>query len=343
MRGRSSRVVTGAAAGVLAALLLAMHAGGEPDLRFAPEEYPVVDGSTSTQPLGMLVAGRLTRMSVEWRRTSHFDPTRLLALTAAPYDGLRRLPLGPTPAEPRGPDLAAAMSSVGRLAERVRHSGTHQSYARLAAGQAELVLTAREPTPAEREVVRRGGAEIVVQPIARDAFVFLRHASNPVTSVTLDQVRDIYAGALTSWKVLGGADRPIVAYQRDPTSGSQVEMEQLVMRGRPMRDGPDIRVTFAMFGPFNAIRHDPNGIGYSYHYYERFMAAVPEVATLAIDGVPAEPATIAAGRYPLVTFVYLAHRADLPANSAAARLRDWLGTSAGQAVIAESGYVPLRP
>jgi hypothetical protein len=26
-----------------------------------------------------------------------------------------------------------------------------------------------------------------------------------------------------------------------------------------------------------------------------------------------------------------------------ARLRDWLGTPAGQAVIAESGYVPLRP
>ncbi len=164
-----------------------------------------------------------------------------------------------------------------------------------------------------------------------------------MTGVTLDQVRDIYAGALTSWKTLGGADRPIVAYQRDATSGSQVEMEQLVMRGRPMREGPDIRVTMAMFGPFNAIRHNPAGIGYSYHYYERFMSVVPEVATLAIDGVSPEPATIAAGRYPLITFVYLAHRADLRADSAAARLRDWLLTPAGQAVIAESGYVPLRP
>jgi hypothetical protein len=43
------------------------------------------------------------------------------------------------------------------------------------------------------------------------------------------------------------------------------------------------------------------------------MAVVPEVATLAIDGVPAEPGTIATGRYPLVTFVYLAHRAAWPA------------------------------
>jgi phosphate transport system substrate-binding protein len=291
----------------------------------------------------MLIASRVTRTSVEWRRLSFFDPTRLLALTGAPYDDSRRLPLGVAPAEPRGSDLVTALSPIGRLAERLRHTGTNQSYGRLAAGQAELVLVAREPTPAERDAVRRGGSEIVVRPIARDAFVFLRNVGNHVTGVTLDQVRDIYAGVLTNWKVLGGLDRPIVAYQRDATSGSQVEMAELVMRGRPMREGPDIRIAMTMFGPFNAIRHDQNGIGYSYHYYERFMAVLPEVATLAIDGVVAQPATIAAGRYPLVSSVYLAHRADLPAESPAARLRDWLETTAGQAVIAESGYVPLRP
>ena len=339
---RSSGLMSGIGAGVLAALLLGVAARGEADLRLAREEYPVVDGSTSTQPLGMLVAGRVTRTSVEWRRGSFLDPTRFLALTGAPYDDSRKLSFEP-PAEPRAPDLGTALSSIGQLAERVRHSGTQPSYARLATGQADLVLAAREPTPAEREAVRRGGTEIVALPIARDAFVFLRHTSNPVTGVTLAHVRDIYAGVLTSWKTLGGADHPIVAYQRDATSGSQVEMVELVMRGRPMREGPDIRVTMTMFGPFNAIRHDPAGIGYSYHYYERFMAVVPEVTTLAIDGILPERATIASGRYPLGTSVYLAHRADLPPGGAAARLRDWLRTPAGQAVIAESGYVPLRP
>lgn len=339
------RVATraGIAAAAVAAVVLVVSAGGQASFRLAPEEYPVVDGSTSTQPLGVLVAGRVTRTSVEWRKASVFDPTRRLVLSTAPYDDSVRLPLQPSPGEAVGPNLRAAPSNpFGLLSQRTLHSGTSESYARLAARQAELVLVARAPTPAEREAVKRGGAEIVVQPIAQDAFVFLRHASNPVTSLTIDQVRDIYSGVLTNWKSLGGADRPITAYQRDATSGSQVEMEQLVMRGRRMQEGPDIRITPAMFGPFNAIRSDPRGVGYSYHYYERFMAAVPEVATLAIDGVPADPDTIATGRYPLVTFVYLAHRADLPAASAAARLRDWFLTPAGQAVVAESGYVPLR-
>jgi phosphate transport system substrate-binding protein len=330
------------ATGVLAGLLIVASARAEPGFQLAREDYPVVDGSTSAQPLGALVAGRLTRTSVEWRRTSAFDPTRLLVLTGAPYDDARRLSPEPAPAETRGPDLVTALGSVGKLAERVRHSGTNQSYMRLADGKVELALVARAPTAAEREAARRGGHDLVVRPVARDAFVFLRHAGNPVKGVTLDQVRDVYTGALTSWKALGGHDQPITAYQRDATSGSQVEMEELVMRGRPMRTGPDIRVTMAMFGPFNAIRHDPNGIGYSYHYYERFMAIVPEVSTLAIDGIAPEPATIASGRYPLSTFVYLVHRSDLPAGGAAARLRDWLMSPAGQAVVAESGYVPLR-
>jgi phosphate transport system substrate-binding protein len=326
----------------VAGLLVTASASADSGFRLTREEYPVVDGSTSAQPLGALLAGRVTETSVEWRRASVFDPTRLLVLTGAPYDARRKLSVEPTQAEPRGTDLVVALSSIGQLAERVRHTGTNQSYARLADGKAELALVARGPTAAEREAVRRGGADLVVLPVARDAFVFLRHAGNPVAGVTLDQVRDIYTGALTSWKILGGHDRPIVAYQRDATSGSQVEMEELVMRGRPMRTGPDIRVTMAMFGPFNAIRHDPNGIGYSYHYYERFMAIVPEVRTLAVDGVAPEPATIASGRYPLGTFVYLAHRSDLPAGGTAARLRDWLKSPAGQAVVAESGYVPLR-
>ena len=82
---RSSGLVSGIGAGALAALLLGVSAWGEADLRLAREEYPVVDGSTSTQPLGMLVAGRVTRTSVEWRRTSFFDPTRFLALTGGPF------------------------------------------------------------------------------------------------------------------------------------------------------------------------------------------------------------------------------------------------------------------
>jgi phosphate transport system substrate-binding protein len=266
-----------------------------------------------------------------------------LKLTADEYDANRKLVLGGPAPKWVGPGLAdpsARPTPIDVLAARIDHAGTSQSFAQLADRKVDLILVAREPTAIERDQVRRSGTTIVVERIARDAFVFLRNAKNPVTNLPLDRIRDIYAGAIKNWKELGGNDQPIMAYQRDASSGSQVEMEQ-IMGGRPMLSGLDIRMTAAMFGPFNAVRHDVAGIGYSYHYYERYMAVIPEVATLAVDGVAADPASIESGKYPLVTYVYLAHRSDLTRTSAAARLRDWLRTPAGQAVVAESGYVPI--
>ena len=329
------------AAALLTCAGIVGSAASQSDFVLARDQYPVVNGSTSTQPLGVLIAGRVTRTSVRWFRTSD-DPTRRLFLTAEPYDETRRLSLHAAPADLGRLNLGRDASSIGPLFKGTSHSGTSQSYERLASGEAELVIAAREPTPAERDAIRKGGADVVTLPIARDAFVFLRHVKNTVRNLTLDQVRDIYGGVITSWKDVGGTDVKIVAYQREPTSGSQVEMEQLVMRGRSMIAGPDNNLTSRMPGPFNAVRETVGGIGYTYHYYERFMAGFPEITTVAINGVTASPETITNGRYPLVTRVYLAHRVDLGAGSPAARLRDWIASPAGQRVVAESGYVRLR-
>ena len=96
-----------------------------------------------------------------------------------------------------------------------------------------------------------------------------------------------------------------------------------------------------MIGPFNAVAEQAEALGFTVWYYDRYMALIPEVKTMAIDGVRPEPEHLASGKYPLVTRVYAAVRADEPSDGAARRLRDWLLTSIGQAVVAESGYLPL--
>ena len=66
------------------------------------------------------------------------------------------------------------------------------------------------------------------------------------------------------------------------------------------------------------------------------------VKLLGVNGVLPTSETIASGTYPLVTGVYAVLRADLPPDSSAVLLRDWLFSEAGQAVVKESGYVPIR-
>ena len=51
----------------------------------------------------------------------------------------------------------------------------------------------------------------------------------PVQSLTQQQLRDIYAGRITNWKDVGGADSPIVAFQRGVDSGSQTLFKKLLI------------------------------------------------------------------------------------------------------------------
>lgn len=55
---------------------------------------------------------------------------------------------------------------------------------------------------------------VQLTPVAWDALVAIVHKDNPVSTITLDQIRKLYTGELTNWKALGGNDVPIELYVR---------------------------------------------------------------------------------------------------------------------------------
>lgn len=180
-----------------------------------------------------------------------------------------------------------------------------------------------------------------IRPVARDAFVFIKNATNPVDNITTDQIRQVYTGGLTHWNALGGPEEAILPLGRERNSGSEELMRELVMKDlEPMEVGALI-VGGGMSFPFNQLSQNPWGIGYTVYYYQQRISLAPRIELLAVDGVLPTPETIASGEYPYVTEVYAVIRADEPADSEARELRDWLLTEEGQEVVAETGYVPV--
>jgi phosphate transport system substrate-binding protein len=276
-------------------------------------DLPVIDGSSSTLPLRMFIVCELLGTSCGWETT---------------IDGSRRV-------------LPEQEASYERFRAAVESSGTHGSYVALAEGRADLILTARAPTDEERELGRSAGVEFDISTIALDGFVFLVNAANPVESLTLDQVRGIFSGAITNWAQVGGEDRPIQPYQRNETSGSQVLMEKLVMRGLSMVDAPNLMLP-SMMAPFDAISRDADGIGYSVYYYATHILLNDDIRLLRIDGIEPTTATIRSGEYPLTSEVYAVLPASARVDEASRLLRDWLATDAGRDTIDASGYVSTR-
>lgn len=311
------------------------------------EEYPRTSGSTSAEPLGVWVACRLLGRECSWplniRGERRLLPSRADAEAA--------------PAEPDPYD--------GDLYQRIRHVGTHGSYRRLINGKVDMIFECRRPSEDEQEEMDRQKVELVIRPVALDAFVFLRHKDNPVTGLTLAQVRDIYTAGtngeavIGNWGQVGGPDAAIHGYVRNRNSGSQETMQSLVMKERPMVGGPTMTGS-TMMGPYNRLHKDPSGIGFTFLYYQRYMAPMsegrimlpepeteealdpsPAVEMFAIDGVMPSRETIANRSYPLVTEVYVVTRVGLEPAHPAAALRDWLVTDEGQSIVAETGYVPV--
>jgi ABC-type phosphate transport system substrate-binding protein len=151
---------------------------------------------------------------------------------------------------------------------------------------------------------------------------------------------------VSRWDDFGGPPRLLTAYKRERNSGSRELMDWLVMRDlRPAQDDdrrlPMAMTSGGMIGPSLAITDDPWGLAYSIWNYERYMRSGADVRVLSVDGVAPTCATIAAGTYPFIYDLVIVARKDLPPDSPAARLRDWLLGPDGQRVVRESGYVPL--
>lgn len=52
-------------------------------------------------------------------------------------------------------------------------------------------------------------SKIVFNPVAWDALVVVVHKSNPLQSISIEQLRSVYTGKITNWAVLGGPDQPL--------------------------------------------------------------------------------------------------------------------------------------
>ena len=193
-----------------------------------------------------------------------------------------------------------------------------------------------------KEELQEAGAQLEQKPIGRDALVFIVNENNPVKSLTRQQIKDIYAGKITNWKEVGGADSPIVAFQRGEDSGSQTLFQKLLIQGGELMEAPTELAPTEMGGLVDRIaefNHSANAIGFSVYYYIDQMYSKPGLRLLAVDGVLPTNESIADQSYPLCNAFYAAVRQDSAEGTPERKVYDWLSTDAGRACIVKSGYV----
>ncbi len=227
---------------------------------------------------------------------------------------------------------------------QVAHSTTWNSFYNLLNGQVQLIFTT-PPSQDQWDIAKEQDVELEAVPVAREGFVFVVNADNPVDTLTQQQLRDIYSGKITNWKEVGGEDLPIIPYQRNYDSGSQNYMVQF-MGDVPLMHAPKEWRPATMEGLMDVVAVNDNAagaIGYSVYAYAADMYGNgDEIKFIQVDGVAPSKQTMAAGEYPLLGENYAIFRSDEPDDSIVRALVRWITSYDGQTAIAKAGYVTLE-
>lgn len=253
---------------------------------------------------------------------------------------------GATAMKPMSVQIAAQVMgiSVAEAEGLIIHNTTKQAYENIINKKADLIFVS-EPSNDILKQAEEKNVELEMVGIGRDGFVFLVNKQNPVNNLTIRQIQDIYTGAITNWKEVGGNDSPIIAYQREKNSGSQNLMEKLVMKDKPLMEPIKAQEITAMGDLIDAIAdydNSENAIGYSIYLYAKEQYVKDNIKFLKIDSVVPTDDTIANGTYPLSKIVYAVFRKEEPQDSNVRKLVNWLKTPEGQQVVEKGGYVGLQ-
>jgi phosphate transport system substrate-binding protein len=279
-----------------------------------------------------------TNACSRWRWTAELPLVLLLAAavaagcTTAPGAQLVRVAGSDTMLDLNRRLAEAFMRSHPGAAVRVEGGGTGAGVEALIAGEVDLCAASRPFTAEEVAALHaRAGTLGVRVLLARDALSVYLHPDNPVRDLSLDELRRVFGGEVASWAALGGRDEPILAVVRPPTSGTHRFFREHVLGGEGFASVA--RVAARTADVVEAVGTTPGAIGFG------GLVFGPGLVHARIDGVAPTAGAVRDGSYPLARYLY--YYATAPPSGPTKAFTDWCVTPAGQAVVAETGFIPL--
>ncbi len=206
-------------------------------------------------------------------------------------------------------------------------------------GTTDIAMSSRQLKLDERAKFADKKVELREVNIANDALSVIVNPKNKIEKLTKEQLSDIFTGAITNWKQVGGAAMKIVAYSRETSSGTYEFFKEHVM------DKKNYATTVLNMPATGAIVQSvgqtEGAIGYIGLAYES-----KEVKALAVSYDQGKtyvlPSIAAAqdGTYPISRPLFFFYTAEK--ENTVKPFVDYVLSEKGQQIVSEIGYVPLK-
>ncbi|MCQ1537627.1 phosphate ABC transporter substrate-binding protein [Methanocalculus taiwanensis] len=177
---------------------------------------------------------------------------------------------------------------------------------------------------------------VVEHVIAVDGIALIVNPENPVSSLTLDQIKTIYKGEINNWKDVGGSDRQIVVVGRDSASGTReffydevMKKEEFVRSQQELNSNGAVKQTVAQ---------TPDAVGYvGLGYIDTTVKAI----SINKDGTLVAPTidNVKNKTYPIARSLHM--YTNGPKTGLVKDYLDFLMSAEGQQIVSKEGFVPI--
>lgn len=231
------------------------------------------------------------------------------------------------------------MSKNPSVKLQVTGGGSGIGFAALQNRGTDIANASRPIKPAERAAcIKAFGKNPREYKVALDGLSIYVNDGNPLTEVTLDQLKGIFTGKVRNWKQLGGHDAAIVAYSRENSSGTYEFFKDHVLKGQDfVASAQTMPGTAALL---QAVSKDPNSIGYggaAYGHGAKVLRVKKDSNSPAVE--PTEE-NVVSGKYPIWRYLYNYLNPEKDKDEIAAYL-NWIRSDEGQSIVKDVGYYPL--
>ena len=226
------------------------------------------------------------------------------------------------------------------IAVIVNAGGSGVGINQLAGGKIAIGMMSRNIT--EKEKALYPDVAFITHTIGKDAVVPVVSSEiyqAGITSLTLQQIGQIYLGEINNWKQLGGPDKDILVIDKEASRGTRhVFMQAILGDKEALAPGADI-VLGANNEEQTAITQSDAAIGMLSHAW--LNNDVKGLTISLKDGERIEPSlrNITNGSFPITRDLLLVTNGAPTGQSKA--LIDFILSAPGQKIVAESGYVSL--
>ncbi|MDP2400584.1 MAG: phosphate ABC transporter substrate-binding protein, partial [Actinomycetota bacterium] len=216
----------------------------------------------------------------------------------------------------------------------VAGGGSGTGIASLINGTVDFANSSRAIKDEEVTEAEGNGVEVTEFVVAYDGIAIVVNPSLGVEDLTYAQLGAIYRGEITNWSEVGGPDLDIVLLSRDTSSGTYAFFLEEVVQ----QDSKDaVYASSARLLPSTQAIVDETIANEAAIGYVGLGYVVPEVNVLKIDGVEASEEAVKAGDYNVARPLFMYAAGTL--SDASVAYIDWIQSAAGQAVVAELGFV----